>query len=70
MLDVNSKILWLADYNLTEAPGGAQRSDKMIIDQGRLLGYNILKVTHNEINDKLDIDSFDVVISSNIHALS
>lgn len=70
MLDVNSKILWLSDYNLTEAPGGAQRSDKMIIDQGKLLGYNILKVTHNEINDKLDINSFDIVISSNIHALT
>jgi len=70
MLDVNSKILWLADYNLTEAPGGAQRSDKIIIDQGRLFGYNILKITHNDINDKLDIDSFDVVISSNIHALT
>jgi len=29
--------------DLDVAPGGAQRSDKIIIDQGKLLGYNIFK---------------------------
>lgn len=70
MLNVNSKILWLADYNLNEAPGGAQRSDQMIIDQGKLLGYNILKVVASTISDDLNVHDFDVVISSNIHALT
>ncbi|NDB28211.1 glycosyltransferase [archaeon] len=70
MLDVNSKILWLADYNLTEAYGGAQRSDQIIIDQGRLLGYNILKVTSLDTENDLNINNYDVVISSNIHALT
>jgi len=70
MLDVNCKILWLADYNLNEAPGGAQRSDQMIIDQGRLLGFNILKVVASTLKDDLNIHNFDVVITSNIHALT
>jgi len=70
MIDVNSKILWLADYDLSEAPGGAQRSDKIIIDQGKLLGYQILKVTSSTIPSELDLSKYDVVISSNIHALS
>jgi len=70
MLNVNSKILWLADYNLNEAPGGAQRSDQMIIDQGRLMGFNILKHTNATLDPHIDIHKYDVVISSNIHALS
>lgn len=70
MLNVNSKILWLADYNLHEAPGGAQRSDQMIIDQGKILGFNILKIVASTITKDLNIHDFDVVISSNIHALT
>lgn len=70
MLNVNSKILWLADYNLSEAPGGAQRSDQMIIDQGRLMGFNILKHTNSTLDPHIDIHKYDVVVSSNIHALS
>jgi len=70
MLNVNNKILWLADYNLNEAPGGAQRSDQIIIDQGRLLGYNILKIVSSNLQEDLNIHDYDVVISSNIHALT
>lgn len=70
MLNVNNKILWLADYNLDEAPGGAQRSDEMIIQQGKRLGYNIKKVTHSCIEENLNLNDFDVIVSSNIHALT
>jgi len=69
MSDVNKKILWLADHNLDTAPGGAQRSDEIIINQGKLLGYNILKVTAFTIHDELNIDFFDVIITSNIQLL-
>lgn len=69
MLDVNKKILWLADYDLDVAPGGAQRSDKIIIDQGKLLGYNILKLNHNTYNDLINIHNYDIVITSNLAAL-
>ena len=44
MLSVNNKILWLADFDLDMSMGGAQRSDKILIDQGKLLGYNIVKL--------------------------
>jgi len=70
MLDVNSKILWFADYNLDEAPGGAQRSDQMIIEQGKLLGYHIYKKTVRNYDDDIDFENFDVVVSSNICALT
>ena len=70
MLDVNKKILWLADYDLDVAPGGAQRSDKIIIDQGKLLGYNILKLNHETYNSSININDYDVLITSNLCVLS
>lgn len=70
MLDVNNKILWLADYDLDVAPGGAQRSDKIIIDQGRLLGYNILKLNHETYNSNVDLNKYDILVTSNLSALS
>jgi len=70
MMNVNQKILWLADFDIDEAPGGAQRSDKIIIDQGKLLGFNILKLNHKTYNDSINIDNYDVLITSNLSALS
>lgn len=69
MINVNQKILWLADYDLDQAPGGAQRSDSMIISQGKLLGFNILKITTKNISQELNVHDYDVLITSNIHAL-
>lgn len=69
MVNVNQKILWLADYDLDQAYGGAQRSDSMIISQGKLLGFNILKITTKNISQELNIHDYDVLITSNIHAL-
>lgn len=70
MQDVNRKILWLADYDLHQAAGGAQRSDKILIDHGKSLGYNILKVNHETFGSHIDIHNFDVVVSSNLCALT
>ena len=69
MDNVNKKILWLADHDLDQAPGGAQRSDSIIISQGKLLGFNILKVTCKTISEDLNIHDYDILITSNIHAL-
>lgn len=69
MLNVNKKILWLADFNLESAPGGAQRSDKIIIDQGKLLGYNILKLDSTTYNSSINIHNYDIVITSNMCSL-
>lgn len=70
MIDVNTKILWLADYDLHQALGGAQRSDKLIIDHGKKLGYNILKVNHETFGAHIDIHNYDIVVTANLCALS
>lgn len=70
MINVNQKILWLADYDLEKAPGGAQRSDKIIIDQGKILGFNILKLNFETYDESVNIDNYDVLITSNLCALS
>lgn len=70
MLDVNSKILWLSDFELSESPGGAQRSDDYIIKKGKELGFNILKVNYNCFSKAINIHDYDCVISSNVHAIT
>jgi len=69
-MDVNKKILWLSDFDLSQAPGGAQRSDKILIDAGILLGFKILKVNHETFSSIKNIHDFDVVISTNVYALN
>lgn len=66
MIDVNKKILWISDFGIETAPGGAQRSDKIIIDEGRLQGKNIKKVNFNSLPSADDFFDFDLVISSNV----
>lgn len=70
MTDVNKKILWLSDFDISMAPGGAQRSDKILIDAGLLKGFNILKVNHDTFSFINNINDFDIVISTNMCALS
>ena len=69
MINVNQKILWLSDYDLDQAPGGAQRSDKIIIDKGKLLGFNILKVNHETFGKHINIHDYDVLVTSNVCAV-
>ena len=69
MDNVNQKILWLADFDLDKAPGGAQRSDKLIIDKGKLLGFNILKLNHETFGEHVNIHNYDVLVTSNVCAV-
>jgi len=69
MSNVNNKILWVSDFDLDQAPGGAQRSDQLLIDKGRLLGLNIKKVNHETYKDIYTIHDYDLVVSTNICAL-
>ena len=62
MINVNQKILWLADFDLDRSPGGAQRSDKIIIDQGKLLGFNILKTNHETFGKHINIHEIETSI--------
>ena len=65
MINVNQKILWLSDYDLDQAPGGAQRSDKIIIDKGKLLGFNMPEVAKTLENIVLSHEIPKVVIGEN-----
>lgn len=69
MAIVNNKILWISDFDLDQAPGGAQRSDRLLIDQGKILGHNILKVNFQTLADHCDFEEFDLIISSNLHRI-
>ena len=69
MDDVNQKILWLSDFDLDKAPGGAQRSDKLIIDKGKLLGFNILKLNHETFGEHVNIHDYDILVTSNVCAV-
>jgi len=69
MINVNQKILWLADFDLDRSPGGAQRSDKIIIDQGKLLGFNVLKTNHETFGKHINIHDYDVLVTSNVCAV-
>jgi glycosyltransferase involved in cell wall biosynthesis len=70
MLNVNSKILWLSDFDLDEAVGGAQRSDTILIKKGNELGLGIHKVNYHTFNKAINIHDYDCVISSNLCAIS
>lgn len=69
MQDVNKKIIWLADFDLHQAAGGAQRSDKILIDHGKYLGYNIFKINRETFGAHINIHDYDILVSSNVQAL-
>jgi len=66
MINVNKKVLWISDYELDLAPGGSQRSDKILIDKGKILGFNILKVNKDNFKNISDLNRFDIIVSSNL----
>lgn len=70
MIDVNKKILWISDFDIETAPGGAQRSDKIIIEQGLLNGLNIKKTVMQTVDEVNSFDDFDLIITSNVTAIS
>jgi len=69
-MDVNSKALWISDFELSQAPGGAQRSDDILIKKGRELGFDITKTNIDLFDQSTDIHSYDCVISSNVCGIS
>lgn len=70
MLNVNTKILWLSDFDLDQAPGGAQRSDDILIRNGRKIGLSILKVNNETFGKHINIHDYDILITSNMCAIS
>jgi len=65
----NKKILWISDYSLSHSAGGAQRSNDIIIQKGRELGYSILEANYNFNFNIEDFNQYDILISSNLEAI-
>lgn len=64
-----SKILWLSDYILEEAPGGAQRSDSILMEEGLRRGNEITHAYNKNFQSITDFNDFDILVSSNIELL-
>jgi glycosyltransferase involved in cell wall biosynthesis len=66
---VQKKILWISDYNLSHSAGGAQRSNDIIIQKGRELGFSILEANYNFNFNIEDFSQYDILVSSNLEAI-
>ena len=63
------KILWIADYNINQNIGGAQRTNQLLIDKGKSLGYNITEFNYDSdikllvydyvFDDEIDVDDLN-----------
>jgi len=63
------RVLFVSDFELKDAPGGAQISNREIVNKGRELGYEITEHFHNSsITDFLS--HYDLLISSNMAVIS
>ena len=62
------KVLWIADFNISQNSGGAQVTDNRLISYGKQLGYNIEYFNYNSQDDILARE-FDIVISGNLENL-
>ena len=63
------KILWISDFSLTHNIGGAQRSNQLIIEEGKKRQYTIQEFNYNTDPNSLNQD-YDLVISCNLEVLS
>ena len=65
-------VIWLSDYDLTHSPGGAQRSDSILIKKGIDIGYDIFNLTHDKAAEFFSsgkkLSDYDILISSNLEA--
>lgn len=61
------KIAWFNNKSVEEHSGGAQQTNKIMIDEGLSRGHSITQVTSSEINNQSqDIVDSDLVILNNI----
>tara|TARA_R110001583_G_scaffold20603_6_gene79147 strand:- start:799 stop:1656 length:858 start_codon:yes stop_codon:yes gene_type:complete len=62
-------ILFISDFGLHHTPGGAQRSNAIVIEEGRKRGHTIVEMFYDS-NPLLIHYGYDVVISSNLETFS
>jgi len=63
------RVLFVSDFTLQDRDGGAQVSNKILIDKGRDLGHEIKE--HNYKSSATDfLSSYDLVINSNLEVIN
>ena len=63
------KVLLISDFNVYHAPGGAQKSNEIIVKEGIARGHNV-NCFYVDSDVKILDTGYDVIISSNLHAIS
>jgi glycosyltransferase involved in cell wall biosynthesis len=63
------RILLISDFGIEHTPGGAQRSNQIIVEEGIARGHDV-RLFHYDSNTSLLLDSYDFVISSNLEVIS
>lgn len=65
------RILWYADFNDKQYRGGAQQTDRILIDYGRYIGIEIKEINLSDalLVKESDISGYDAVVLSNIYIL-
>jgi glycosyltransferase involved in cell wall biosynthesis len=66
-----ASIGWISDFNLTHSPGGAQRSNAILIEKGRKLGHIITEINFDSpLLENDSFSEFDILLSSNLEFFS
>ena len=63
------KILLISDFGVHHNPGGAQRSNQIILEEGFSRGYEIQCFHYDSDLEMLNSD-YDLIISSNLEVIS
>lgn len=63
------RVLLVSDFSIHHNPGGAQRSNHIIIEEGTKRGHIVRSINYDYCSSSFK-DSYDVVISSNLEVLS
>ena len=62
-------ILFVSDFGLQHTPVGAQRSNAIIVEEGRKRGHTIVEVCFDSKPELINY-GYDVVVSSNLETIS
>jgi glycosyltransferase involved in cell wall biosynthesis len=66
---MDMKVLWISDFNINNNPGGSQRTDEEVIQEGLKQGYQITRFNLQDPDDLLVAESYDIVVSNNLEHL-
>lgn len=63
------RVLWISDFGIKHNIGGAQRSNHLVIEQGKSQGHSIAEFNYDSSPHVLN-EEYDLTVSSNLEVLS